>query len=139
MKILKFKLAIDLTDKKQVDAFNNLLVAIGDAGEKTKRKLGRPKKNPVLPEGNSDNLSGTQTEISIEKPNQKEQPEKTQGDKEPTVTLADLRALLAEKVAYNRDECANKLKEMNTKNVSSLASEHYDEFYAFLESLENES
>lgn len=58
--------------------------------------------------------------------------------KEKVVSLEDLRALLSYKVAEHREAIKAALKKTGAENLTTLPVEHRNEFYKFLQTLENE-
>lgn len=52
-----------------------------------------------------------------------------------SVTIKELRELMALKITTHVDALRNKLVEFGTANISSLKPEHYDEFHAYLNTL----
>lgn len=54
---------------------------------------------------------------------------------DPTVSVQDIRTLLASKVDNNRETIRAKLTELGAKNVTGLDARNYDSFYEFLKDL----
>lgn len=54
---------------------------------------------------------------------------------EPSVSIQDIRILLASKVDNNRETIRAKLTELGAKNVTGLDARNYDSFYEFLKDL----
>lgn len=54
---------------------------------------------------------------------------------DPTVSIQDIRILLASKVDNNRETIRAKLTELGAKNLTGLDARNYDSFYEFLKDL----
>ena len=54
---------------------------------------------------------------------------------DPTVSIQDIRTLLASKVDNHRETIRAKLTELGAKNVTGLDARNYDAFYEFLKNL----
>lgn len=54
---------------------------------------------------------------------------------DPTVSIQDIRTLLASKVDNHREAIRAKLTELGAKNVTGLDARNYDAFYEFLKDL----
>lgn len=54
---------------------------------------------------------------------------------DPTVSIQDIRTLLASKVDNHRETIRAKLTELGAKNVTGLDARNYDAFYEFLKDL----
>lgn len=54
---------------------------------------------------------------------------------DPTVSIQDIRTLLASKVDNHREAIRAKLTELGARNVTGLDARNYDAFYEFLKDL----
>lgn len=143
MKAIKFKLSIDPTNNAAVVALHALLLAMKPndtvAANLPQRKT--VKETPVMEVHTVSNNANTAS-MEIETP-ANEEPEETNGNPAdvetdlgvPTATLEEIREVLGKKVGEHREAIKNQLTKLNAKNVSVLATEHYDSFKAFLDKL----
>jgi len=141
MKIIKFKLEIDVSNGDQTRALNTLLRAIGgqekseqvgEVLETVEEKIEKPKKK-----------RRTQAEIKAEKEAaQTEESQDTEGagsTEEKVPEMTEVRALFAKKLQEGTEEtrtvCIAKLKELGAKNLPSLKQEDYQTFIDYLNTL----
>ena len=146
-KFIRVDLLIDTRSQDQIQAFNNLLLAIGKvqanksaveepvaspsapgaeapatpAPEKRKRSPKKTSPEPEQEAASAEEASAPKTETSTETP------------EEYTVEL--VREKLKEKVTDHRSEIKTKLTELGAPNVSSLDPAKYADFMNFLNSL----
>ncbi len=151
--IIEVNVTINTSKPEQIQAFANLLAAIGGvqlAGQtetvtsSTAQVVEmKPEKEEPKEEPKPKRKRRTKAEIKAEEEAAKsekeeaETNEKVEEDSGEEITLAEVRSKLATKVNDHRDECIAKLKELGgAKSVSALEPEYYAEFVEFLDGLE---
>lgn len=70
----------------------------------------------------------------VEEPEEEEE-ETFEAEEEETITLEDVKAMQAKKVAANRDAIVKKLNGLGATKLSELDEEHYQTYYDFLAKL----
>lgn len=109
MSTVKVEVSIDPSNQEQRELLDKLLNAISGTSEAPKKVPTTKKETPEIP--------------TKKKP------------KEEQLKIEDVRAKLAEKVNDHREAIKDKLTELGAKNVTSLATDKYQEFLDFLEEL----
>lgn len=159
--IVPVSLVIDTRSEEQLNAYMNLLRAIGRTSEtseeqepesesgqeqettpRQKRQYTRRKKVEETPAPTEEQEEHEQEEPASPAngepaaPAPAPTPAKPAEKEETMYSIEDVRKLLAQKVITHRDEIKSKLSDLGAPNVSSLKPDLYPEMVTFLNSLD---
>lgn len=150
MSKIKICVSVETSDVAKMSALRAFLLAIEPAGTLKEEPKEEPKKAPISKELYSDGKDFEEKKAPKKRATKKVEPKKVveevlekeedfEEEPKPTETesikIEDVRALLAVKVADNRDAIKAKLSELKAKNVTTLKPEHYQSFSDFLNKL----
>lgn len=132
------KVRIDLTSAVQRKALNDLFDAIAATTRPLYEKSApeikvAPEVKPVEDEPKKPKTTKVK---AVEKKEEKAPEEAPAEVAESSIKISDVRAVMATKVQDHRAEIKAKLTELGANNVTSLDESVYEEFHAFLTSLE---
>jgi len=145
MNLVEIKVNVDVDKPNQVAALNvfllalasSALVPVGPEPVFSKADQTKAKKLPVKA---AENVS---EQVALKLKEAVEQPEETQetpaaeekAENETTIKIEEVRKLVSDKVANNRDAIKAKLTELGANNVTSLDKKHFQVFADFLKEL----
>ena len=129
---IEVKVVIDVQDRRQVEALNNLVAAL--AGDQAPQIIAQAPEKAVAPKQEKAEKPKTEP-AKKEVAETKETPAEETKDDAPEVKIEEVRALLARKVENNRSEIKTKLTALGAPNVTALAKDKYPEFVEFLNGL----
>ena len=130
------KVRIDLTSAVQRKALNDLFDAIAATSSPIHEKPAEVKPAEVKPVEDEPKKPKTTKAKAVAKEEAKAPEEAPAEIAESSIKISDVRAVMATKVQDHRAEIKAKLTELGANNVTSLDESVYEEFHAFLTSLE---
>jgi len=146
MNLVEIKVNVDVDKPNQVAALNVFLLAlasstlapVGPEPVSSKADQAKAKKAPVKAAENVSEQVALKLAESIEQPEEaQETPEAVEekAESETTIKIEEVRKLVSDKVANNRDAIKAKLTELGANNVTSLDKKHFQVFADFLKEL----
>ena len=140
---IKIELSIDSSNLKEVNA---LMALLGQLNPSSNVTVGEPK---TIDQGSKKEVTGTTKTVTKNKVAEKTKEVKAEKEKEDapkveadsaeetdaTVSITEIRELLAKKVNDHRGEIKAELTKIGASSVTTMKESYYDEFYAFLQKL----
>lgn len=143
---IKIELSIDSSNSKEVNA---LMALLGQLNPSSNVTVGEPK---TIDLGSKKEATGTTKTVTknkvaekvkeVEAEKEKEKTPEVEADpaeetneEDPTITITEIRELLAKKVNDHRGEIKSELTKIGASSVTTMKESFYDGFYAFLQKL----